>query len=108
MEELQPFGDVPQKLTTQIKRSFVALRTFVQGLATGRDVVRNVLKVNLCRSESLGLLVLMSSSIILSEMSIRSNMICKIKCTCYIASQDLCIYLLLSFIYSMILRSTQV
>ncbi|XP_037796683.1 glypican-4-like [Penaeus monodon] len=46
MEELQPFGDVPQKLTTQIKRSFVALRTFVQGLATGRDVVRNVLKVN--------------------------------------------------------------
>lgn len=46
MEQLQPFDDVPKKLTTQIKRSFVALRTFVQGLATGRDVVRNVLKVN--------------------------------------------------------------
>ena len=46
MEELQPFGEVPKKLTTQIKRSFVALRTFVQGLATGRDVVRNVLKVS--------------------------------------------------------------
>ncbi|XP_076033763.1 glypican dally-like [Oratosquilla oratoria] len=46
MEELQPFGDVPRKLTTQIKRSFVALRTFVQGLATGRDVVRKVLQVN--------------------------------------------------------------
>lgn len=46
MEQLKPFGDVPKKLTTQIKRSFVALRTFVQGLATGRDVVRNVLKVN--------------------------------------------------------------
>ncbi|KAK3867879.1 hypothetical protein Pcinc_026693 [Petrolisthes cinctipes] len=46
MEELQPFKDVPKKLTTQIKRSFVALRTFVQGLATGRDVVRNVLRVN--------------------------------------------------------------
>lgn len=49
MEELQPFGDVPKKLTTQIKRSFVALRTFVQGLAAGRDVVRNVLKENLTK-----------------------------------------------------------
>lgn len=46
MEELQPFDDVPKKLTTQVKRSFVALRTFVQGLATGRDVVRNVLRVS--------------------------------------------------------------
>ncbi|XP_042227686.1 glypican-4-like [Homarus americanus] len=46
MEQLKPFGDVPKKLTTQIKRSFVALRTFAQGLATGRDVVKNVLKVN--------------------------------------------------------------
>lgn len=46
MEQLKPFGEVPKKLTIQIKRSFVALRTFVQGLAAGRDVVRNVLKVN--------------------------------------------------------------
>lgn len=46
MEQLKPFGEVPKKLTTQIKRSFVALRTFAQGLATGRDVVKNVLKVN--------------------------------------------------------------
>lgn len=45
MEQLKPFGEVPKKLTTQIKRSFVALRTFAQGLATGRDVVKNVLKV---------------------------------------------------------------
>ncbi|XP_068210935.1 glypican-4 [Palaemon carinicauda] len=47
MEALQPFGEVPKKLTTQIKRSFVALRTFVQGLNAGRDVVKNVLKENL-------------------------------------------------------------
>lgn len=46
MEQLKPFGEVPKKLTTQIKRSFVALRTFAQGLAIGRDVVKNVLKVN--------------------------------------------------------------
>ncbi|XP_066970577.1 glypican-4 [Macrobrachium rosenbergii] len=50
MEALQPFGEVPKKLTTQIKRSFVALRTFVQGLATGRDVVKNVLKENLSKT----------------------------------------------------------
>ena len=45
MEELVPFGDVPQKLTTTIKRSFVALRTFVQGLATAAEVGKNVLRV---------------------------------------------------------------
>ncbi|CAL4073009.1 unnamed protein product [Meganyctiphanes norvegica] len=46
MEEVQPFGNVSVKLTSQIKRSFMALRTFVQGLATVRDVVRSVLKIN--------------------------------------------------------------
>lgn len=46
MHELQPFGDVPTKLTLQIKRSFVAARTFVQGLAIGRDVITEVLKVS--------------------------------------------------------------
>jgi hypothetical protein len=45
MENLKPFGDVPGKLSTQVKRSFVAARTFVQGLAIGRDVIMEVLKV---------------------------------------------------------------
>ncbi|GFX72192.1 glypican-6 [Trichonephila clavipes] len=40
MEELKPFGDVPKKLTVEVKRSFVATRTFVQALAIGRDVVK--------------------------------------------------------------------
>ncbi|RXG54796.1 Glypican-4 [Armadillidium vulgare] len=46
MNELKPFGDDPEKLTTNIKRSFVAFRSFVQGLKTAASVVRNVLQVN--------------------------------------------------------------
>ncbi|XP_055925582.1 glypican-6-like [Argiope bruennichi] len=45
MEELKPFGDVPKKLTVEVKRSFVATRTFVQALAIGRDVVKFVQEV---------------------------------------------------------------
>lgn len=45
MQNLKPFGDTPGKLSTQVKRSFVAARTFVQGLAIGRDVILEVLKV---------------------------------------------------------------
>ena len=45
MKNLRPFGDVPHKLSSQVKRSFVAARTFVQGLAIGRDVILEVLKV---------------------------------------------------------------
>ena len=46
MDELKPFGEVPAKLTTQVKRAFIAARTFVQGLAIGRDVVIRVSKVS--------------------------------------------------------------
>ncbi|XP_060082716.1 glypican-6-like [Ylistrum balloti] len=45
MNKLKPFGDTPQQLSLKIKRSFVAARTFVQGLAIGRDVVLEVLKI---------------------------------------------------------------
>ncbi|XP_076355881.1 glypican-6-like isoform X2 [Tachypleus tridentatus] len=45
MEELKPFGDVPRKLTLELKRSFIAARTFVQALAVGRDVVREIMEV---------------------------------------------------------------
>ena len=45
MDELKPFGDVPQKLSIQVKRAFIAARTFVQGLAIGRDVIIEVSKV---------------------------------------------------------------
>lgn len=46
MNDLKPFGDVPQKLSLHVKRSFIAARTFVQGLAIGRDVVSTVMEVS--------------------------------------------------------------
>lgn len=45
MDQLKPFGDVPTKLSSQVKRSFIAARTFVQGLAIGRDVIAEVAKL---------------------------------------------------------------
>lgn len=46
MNDLEPFGDVPGKLSKQVKRSFVAARTFVQGLAIGRNVVEAVAEIS--------------------------------------------------------------
>lgn len=45
MKELKPFGDVPDKLSVQIKRSFVATRTFEQALAAAADVAKNMVNV---------------------------------------------------------------
>lgn len=42
MKEMRPFGDVPQKLGVQIKRSFVATRSFSQALAIGADVIKKM------------------------------------------------------------------
>ncbi|KAK6633201.1 hypothetical protein RUM44_003802 [Polyplax serrata] len=39
MKDLKPFGDVPEKLSVQIKRSFVATRTFAQALNVAKDVL---------------------------------------------------------------------
>ena len=47
MDELKPFGDVPQKLSVEVRRSFIAARTFVQGLSIGRDVILAVSKVGI-------------------------------------------------------------
>ncbi|XDV37897.1 hypothetical protein PO909_007423 [Leuciscus waleckii] len=41
-EQLQPFGDLPQKLHTQVSRALTAARALVQGLAVGRDIVNKV------------------------------------------------------------------
>lgn len=46
MDQLKPFGMIPQRLGVQVKRTFVAARTFVQALAAGRDVVFEVSKVS--------------------------------------------------------------
>ena len=50
MAELKPFGGVPEKLTIQVKRSFVATRTFVRALYKARDVIANILRVRFPRS----------------------------------------------------------
>lgn len=45
MKELKPFGDVPSKLSLQLKRSFVATRTFAQALNTAADVAKHMAKI---------------------------------------------------------------
>ena len=45
MKKLQPFGDVPKKLTLQLRRSFVATRTFAQALLEGKRILTRVLKI---------------------------------------------------------------
>ncbi|KAH8370001.1 hypothetical protein KR093_001813 [Drosophila rubida] len=47
MKELKPFGDVPDKLSVQIKRSFVATRTYGQALATAAEVSKRILAIRL-------------------------------------------------------------
>ncbi|XP_068158538.1 glypican-4 [Drosophila tropicalis] len=47
MKELKPFGDVPDKLSVQIKRSFVATRTYGQALATAAEVSKKILNIRL-------------------------------------------------------------
>ncbi len=45
MRSIQPFGDVPQQLTEQLRRSFVATRTFAQALMQGKQVLSRITKV---------------------------------------------------------------
>ena len=45
MKRLQPFGDVPKKLTLQLRRSFVATRTFSQALQEGKKMLTKILKI---------------------------------------------------------------
>ncbi|XP_029930449.1 glypican-1b [Myripristis murdjan] len=47
METLRPFGDTPRDLTPKITRTFVAARTFIQGLVASGEVVRKVSQVQL-------------------------------------------------------------
>jgi glypican 4 (K-glypican) len=45
MKKLQPFGDVPKQLTEQLRRSFVASRTFAQSLIEGKQILNKIMKV---------------------------------------------------------------
>lgn len=45
MNELKPFGDVPHKLGVQLRRSFVATRTFYIALQKGATIAQNMMAV---------------------------------------------------------------
>uniref|UniRef100_A0A1A8M5B6 Glypican-1 n=1 Tax=Nothobranchius pienaari TaxID=704102 RepID=A0A1A8M5B6_9TELE len=47
METLRPFGDAPHKMAAQVTRTFVAARSFIQGLSSSVNVVRIVGQVKL-------------------------------------------------------------
>lgn len=47
IETLRPFGDIPRELKTKVTRTFVAARSFVQGLVVSGEVVRKVSQVKL-------------------------------------------------------------
>ncbi|CAH0722975.1 unnamed protein product, partial [Brenthis ino] len=45
MRDIKPFEDVPSKLSVQLRRAFVATRTFHKALRAGADVVKNMMQV---------------------------------------------------------------
>ncbi|XP_042331095.1 glypican-2 isoform X2 [Sceloporus undulatus] len=45
VEGLRAFGESPRQLRIQVTRAFIAARTFVQGLAAGRDIVAQAIKL---------------------------------------------------------------
>lgn len=45
MRDIQPFEDVPKKLSVQLRRAVVATRTFHKALRAGADVVRSMMQV---------------------------------------------------------------
>ncbi|RWS29106.1 glypican-6-like protein [Leptotrombidium deliense] len=46
MDVVKPFGEVPKKLTIEVKRSLVATRTFTQALSNAADVVKIVMEID--------------------------------------------------------------
>ena len=50
MEALRPFGDVPRKLASSVKRSLVAARALVKALRTGHEIAHQMTKVRNCFS----------------------------------------------------------
>jgi len=45
IETLRPFGETPRMMKTMVTRTFVATRSFVQGLVVSGEVVRKVSQV---------------------------------------------------------------
>lgn len=45
IETLRPFGEIPRQVKTMVTHTFVAARSFVQGLVVSGEVVRKVSQV---------------------------------------------------------------
>ncbi|CDW54112.1 glypican 6 [Trichuris trichiura] len=45
MHQLQPFGQVPEKMKLQVLKAFSAARTFIHALTVGSDVISDMLKM---------------------------------------------------------------
>nr|XP_060623924.1 glypican-1 [Anolis sagrei ordinatus] len=58
-EQHKPFGEVPRDLKLKATRAFIAVRSFVQGLGVGNDVVRKVSQVPLSQYCSRAIMKLM-------------------------------------------------
>lgn len=54
MKPLKPFGDVPDKLSVILKRSFVATRTYAQALNIASEITRYLQNVSIRFSHFLG------------------------------------------------------
>jgi len=46
MDQLRPFGDVPRKLASAVKRSLVAARALVKALRTGHEIANQMTKIS--------------------------------------------------------------
>ena len=53
MDILRPFGDVPRKLASSVKRSLVAARALVKALRTGHEIANQMTKVKQTLLETL-------------------------------------------------------
>lgn len=46
MNDIKPFGDIPDRLKRNLKMALMASRTFIQGMAVGRNVAQATQKVS--------------------------------------------------------------
>ena len=48
IDSLRPFGDVPRKLASSVKRSLLAARALVKAMRTGHEIAEQMAKVCCC------------------------------------------------------------
>nr|XP_027202392.1 glypican-4-like isoform X2 [Dermatophagoides pteronyssinus] len=85
MEEMMPFGELPQKLIVQVRRSFVAVRTFVQALRYGSDILKTIMELSISstcenRLQSLSYCYRCDSNSHSSTANNNNNNICQSTC----------------------------